>query len=306
MVLTTTDSIPDRKIKNILGMVTGTDIYLVGGVFGGGLVDQETLFSDAFTTASVRMQVKAHSLGADAVIGIKSNFTSPGNVNYMILVLTGTAVELELTEEEKQQLEEKKKREEEEQNSLLQRLKSEFNDEISENLNELYSNNLLVRKDIILSVCKTFKSDFSLKDVFNKFDEIIPMLDLGACLKALVEEQKLIMNSETYEYSVKVESQEEIIAREKQKELMDRILVDGGVDINNYKDLIDLYNNNPIHRKKIVMGVCKTFDSSFTLRDVYNAFNEEIPLMEIGAYLKALVDEQKLVMNGETSKYNVV
>ena len=87
---------------------------------------------------------------------------------------------------------------------------------------------------------------------------------------------------------------------------MDRILVDGGVDINNYKDLIDLYNNNPIHRKKIVMGVCKTFDSSFTLRDVYNAFNEEIPLMEIGAYLKALVDEQKLVMNGETSKYNVV
>jgi uncharacterized protein YbjQ (UPF0145 family) len=38
------------------------------------------------------MEKKARSLGADAIIGVSTNFTSPGGLNSMILVITGTAV----------------------------------------------------------------------------------------------------------------------------------------------------------------------------------------------------------------------
>lgn len=92
MIITTTDNIADRKIRKYLGIVSGTDIYLVGGAFGGGLANQEELYSTALKKAMDKMEKKARSLGADAIIGVSANFTSPGGLNSMILVITGTAV----------------------------------------------------------------------------------------------------------------------------------------------------------------------------------------------------------------------
>lgn len=92
MIITTTDNIADRKIRKYFGVVSGTDIYLVGGAFGGGLANQEELYSSALRKAMDKMEQKAKKLGADAVIGVSTNFTSPGGLNSMILVVTGTAV----------------------------------------------------------------------------------------------------------------------------------------------------------------------------------------------------------------------
>lgn len=92
MIITTTDNIADRKIRKYLGIVSGTAIYQVGGLIGGGLANQEDLYSAAQRKAMEKMEQKAAKLGADAIIGVSTNFTSPGGLNSMILVITGTAV----------------------------------------------------------------------------------------------------------------------------------------------------------------------------------------------------------------------
>jgi len=94
MILTTTDQIEGYVVEEYLGLVAGTDIYLVGGLLGGGLASQEKLFDTALDNATQHLTSKAIQLGADAVIGIKQSFTAPGNFNSMILALTGTAVKL--------------------------------------------------------------------------------------------------------------------------------------------------------------------------------------------------------------------
>lgn len=94
MILTTTDKVDGYVVEKYLGLVCGTDIYLVGGLLGGGLASQEQLFNTAMSTAKENMQKKARALGADAIIGINQSFTAPGGVNNMILALVGTAVKL--------------------------------------------------------------------------------------------------------------------------------------------------------------------------------------------------------------------
>lgn len=92
IIITTAGNVADRKIRKYLGIVSGTDIYLVGGLVGGGLATQESLYERALKNAISTMSKRAESLGADAVIGVSVSFTSPGGLNYMILALTGTAV----------------------------------------------------------------------------------------------------------------------------------------------------------------------------------------------------------------------
>ena len=94
IILTTTDNVYGYTVNEYLDVIFGTDIYLVGGLLGGGLVSQEGLFEQAINTVKSHLIRKATGLGADAVIGIKQSFTSPGGTNDMILVLTGTAVKL--------------------------------------------------------------------------------------------------------------------------------------------------------------------------------------------------------------------
>lgn len=91
---TSTDSFFDADIEKYLGTVVGTDIYLVGGLIGGGLINQEKLFGDAFNTAKERMIQKAFDRGGNAVVGMQVSFASPGGLNEMIVVVSGTAVKI--------------------------------------------------------------------------------------------------------------------------------------------------------------------------------------------------------------------
>ena len=92
MIITTTDNIENTKIEEYLGIVSGTDIYLVGGLLGGGLANQEKLYSQALHNAMGKMKEKAENLGADAIIGVSTSIVSPGNLNNIIVIATGTAI----------------------------------------------------------------------------------------------------------------------------------------------------------------------------------------------------------------------
>lgn len=92
MLKTTTENIEGKRIEKYLGVVSGTDIYLVGGLLGGGMANQEKLYGRALDTAMSHLEAKASQMGADAIVGISTNLVSPGNVNNIIVVVTGTAV----------------------------------------------------------------------------------------------------------------------------------------------------------------------------------------------------------------------
>lgn len=92
VIISTTANIEGKPIRNYLGIVSGTDIYLVGGLIGGGLINQEHLYTDALNRATEKMTEKAVEMGANAIVGVTTNITSPGGLNYIIVVVTGTAV----------------------------------------------------------------------------------------------------------------------------------------------------------------------------------------------------------------------
>ncbi len=92
MILTTTPSVEGKTIKKYLGVITGTDIYLVGGLIGGGLANQENLFGTAYQNACEKMKAKKPK--ADAIVNIQVQVASPGNLNNIIVIVTGTAVQL--------------------------------------------------------------------------------------------------------------------------------------------------------------------------------------------------------------------
>lgn len=99
MILTTTQSIEGKEIAEYLGLVTGTDIYLVGGFLGGGLSNQEKLFSTAYKSACSKLSDKASALGADSVVGINVTVSSPGTTGHIIVTVTGTAVSTSVRDE---------------------------------------------------------------------------------------------------------------------------------------------------------------------------------------------------------------
>lgn len=95
MIISTTNCIENNKINDYLGVVSGTDIYLVGGILGGGLANQEKLYTQALNNAIEKMERKARDLGANAIVGVSTNIVSPGNLNNIIVIATGTAVVLQ-------------------------------------------------------------------------------------------------------------------------------------------------------------------------------------------------------------------
>ena len=90
--ITTCEKIENREIESYLGIVYSTGIYIVGGLLGGGLVNQEILFGTEYDRAMNRMYQKAILLGGNAVIGMQTALTSAAN--YIILTVSGTAVKL--------------------------------------------------------------------------------------------------------------------------------------------------------------------------------------------------------------------
>ncbi|MEM4181691.1 MAG: YbjQ family protein [Candidatus Pacearchaeota archaeon] len=104
MILTTTEEIPSRKIRKILGVVRGSTVrarnigrdFAAGlkNIVGGEIKTYTELTEQARDEAFNRMVNKAIELGADAVVGIRF-------MTYMVMqgasemLAFGTAVKLD-------------------------------------------------------------------------------------------------------------------------------------------------------------------------------------------------------------------
>lgn len=104
IILVTTENIPGRKIKKVVGMARGNTIrarhmgkdILAGfkNMVGGEIVDYTKMMAESREQAVDRLIEDAQSLGADAVVGLKFTTTSvmQGAAEFLVY---GTAVELE-------------------------------------------------------------------------------------------------------------------------------------------------------------------------------------------------------------------
>ncbi|MCP4956231.1 YbjQ family protein [Photobacterium aquimaris] len=103
MILATIETIPEREIVAILGIVTGNvvqskhigrDIMAsLKGIVGGELKGYTEMFNEARAQAMARLEAEASALGADAVIGVR--FTTSAIMDGSCELLAfGTAVKL--------------------------------------------------------------------------------------------------------------------------------------------------------------------------------------------------------------------
>lgn len=99
MIVTTTNSIPGKKITEILGLASGGDTYIVGGMLGGGVTaNGQTLYYDATLKKAVdKMKENAklyfNATNDDAIVGIQINSASSNGT--ISITVTGTVVKLE-------------------------------------------------------------------------------------------------------------------------------------------------------------------------------------------------------------------
>ena len=105
MILSTTNNIDGKPVKDYLGIVTGETIIganIVKDVFasirdivGGRSGSYEKVLREAKNTALKEMTENAEKLNADAVIGIDLDYETVGNRGGMLMVTaSGTAVKL--------------------------------------------------------------------------------------------------------------------------------------------------------------------------------------------------------------------
>lgn len=105
MIITTTNNIEGRPVKEYLGLVNGEVInginfikdFAVGltNFFGGRSASYENELIDARTRALEEMKGIATKMGADAIIGVDIDFEVLGADGSMLMVVaTGTAVKL--------------------------------------------------------------------------------------------------------------------------------------------------------------------------------------------------------------------
>ena len=105
MILSTTNNIDGKPVKDYLGIVTGETIIganIVKDVFasirdivGGRSGSYERVLKEAKDTALKEMTENAEKLNADAVIGIDLDYETVGNRGGMLMVTaSGTAVKL--------------------------------------------------------------------------------------------------------------------------------------------------------------------------------------------------------------------
>ncbi|MDT7831372.1 YbjQ family protein [Flavobacteriaceae bacterium S356] len=103
MLLTTTNGIDGKPVKDYLGIVTGETIiganifkdFFAGirDIVGGRSGSYEKVLREAKDTALKEMQDQAMRLGADAVIGIDLDYETVGAHGGMLMVTaSGTAV----------------------------------------------------------------------------------------------------------------------------------------------------------------------------------------------------------------------
>lgn len=104
MIVTTTDFVPGKRIKEILGLVRGNTIQakhigkdIVAGlrnIVGGEIREYTEMLTEAREIALKRMIEKAEKLGADAVINVRF-MTSAVMGGAAEILAYGTAVKLE-------------------------------------------------------------------------------------------------------------------------------------------------------------------------------------------------------------------
>ncbi|HHF59197.1 MAG TPA: YbjQ family protein [Thermoplasmatales archaeon] len=104
MIITTTDFVPGKKVKEILGLVRGNTIQakhigkdIVAGfrnIVGGEIREYTEMLTEAREIALRRMVEKAEKLGADAVINVRF-MTSAVMGGAAEILAYGTAVKLE-------------------------------------------------------------------------------------------------------------------------------------------------------------------------------------------------------------------
>lgn len=103
MILTTSNQIPGREIKEVLGLVKGNTIrakhigkdILAGlrSIVGGEIKEYTESLKEAREQAEARMLEQAQELGADAIVGIRFT-TSQVMGGAAELLVYGTAVKL--------------------------------------------------------------------------------------------------------------------------------------------------------------------------------------------------------------------
>ena len=105
MIVSTTNNIEGRPVKNYIGIVTGETIiganilkdFFAGirDIVGGRSGSYERVLREAKDTALKEMKENATRLGADAVLGIDLDYETVGNRGGMLMVTaSGTAVKL--------------------------------------------------------------------------------------------------------------------------------------------------------------------------------------------------------------------
>jgi uncharacterized protein YbjQ (UPF0145 family) len=106
MLLTTTNNIEGRKVKQYIGIVTG-EVILGANLFkdffasirdivGGRSGSYERVLKEAKDNALQELTDKARSVGANAIIGVDLDYETLGANGSMLMVsASGTAVVLE-------------------------------------------------------------------------------------------------------------------------------------------------------------------------------------------------------------------
>lgn len=128
MYIATTDNIANKEINEVIGLVMSTEISSLRVMLASEEAGKEYLYDECLRKAKKKLENNAVKLGANAVIGVKTNVTTSTELGLM-LTLTGTAVKLEFSEEEKLAEEarkaEKKRLEEEARKAELARTAAE-------------------------------------------------------------------------------------------------------------------------------------------------------------------------------------
>ncbi|MEZ8312309.1 heavy metal-binding domain-containing protein [Vibrio splendidus] len=103
MIFTTTESVPNREIEEILGVLTGNVVQtkhvgrdIMAGfksLVGGELKGYTEMLSEARDTAIQRLVSEATDLGADAIVGIRFSTSAIMDGSSEIMAF-GTAVKL--------------------------------------------------------------------------------------------------------------------------------------------------------------------------------------------------------------------
>ena len=105
MILSTTNNIDGKPVKNYIGIVTGETIIganifkdffaSIRDVVGGRSGSYEKVLREAKDTALKEMKENASKLNADAIIGVDLDYETVGKGGGMLMVTaSGTAVKL--------------------------------------------------------------------------------------------------------------------------------------------------------------------------------------------------------------------